>query len=156
MRPSQNVGQDSKKPVPPAHVDDEVQGSTAQADGRMTSDVDTGAGLAGSDVLDAGMNRHGSSTTGDPSDVVEVSPQDLVNRNAPDAKALNPERPGNAGVKVAEKDGVEVRRIERRGGDTSSGESGAPAGTDATGIGGASGGAAGTAGSAGSGVGAKP
>lgn len=156
MRQNQNVGQGSTKPAPPSPPDDEMQGSAAQADDRMTSDVDTGAGLAGSDVLDAGMNRHGSSTTGDPSEVVEVTPQDLVNRNAPDATVLNPERPGNAGVKVAEKDGVEVRRIEHRGDDSSSGESGAPDGTDATGIGGASGGTAGTAGSAGSGVGAGP
>ena len=123
---------------------------------RMASDVDTGAGLAGSDVLDAGMNpRYGSSTTGDPSDVVEVTPEDLVNRNAPGATSLNPERTGNMGKKVAEKDGVEVRRVEHVHEDTSSGESGAPAGVD-VGAAGASGGTAGTAGSAGTGLGERP
>lgn len=106
MQQNRNAGQHRAKPS--------TTPSGSQApEGRLTSDVDTGAGLAGSDVLDAGMNRHGSSSAGDPSDVVEVTPDELVNRHAPDAQVLNPERPGNTGVKVAEKDGVEVRRVER-------------------------------------------
>ncbi|HVL76292.1 MAG TPA: CBS domain-containing protein [Noviherbaspirillum sp.] len=140
--PSEPDRSGAHRPAPPA--------------GRMTSDVATGAGLAGSDVLDAGMNRHGASSTGDPSDVVEVGPDDLVNRNAPDAKAVNVEQPGSARrVSETEKNGVKVRRTVADGSDTSTGESGAPAGID-SGAAGASGGGAGTSGSPGTGIGAKP
>lgn len=119
------------------------------------SDTDTGAGMAGSDVLDAGMNRYGASSTGDPSEVVEVTPDDLVNRNAPGATSLSPERTGAGAAKGGE-DGVVVRRTRAKGGDSTTGESGAPEGIDAAGVSGASGGTAGTSGSAGTGVGAKP
>jgi|GEM_PF-394506 len=142
-------------PASPDRPAQQTQASGPQA--RMTSDVDTGAGLAGSDVLDAGMNpKYGSSTTGDPGNVVEVTPQDLVNRNAPGATSLSPERTGQTGKKVAERNGVEVRRVDHAGSDTSSGESGAPAGVDAGGPAGGSGGTAGTAGSAGTDLGASP
>lgn len=155
------VAQMLEKVSSPSEPDRSV--TTTSGDGRAAqvraSDTDTGAGLAGSDVLDAGMNRSGASTTGDPSDVVEVSPADLVNKNAPGSTSLSPERAGadlKAGEQVTEKEGVVVRRTTRHGADTSTGETGAPEGIDADGSSGASGGTAGTAGSAGSGVGAKP
>lgn len=158
-RSRQDVGHTVDRISSPSEPDRPAlqSGGGSVPEGRLASDVDTGAGLAGSDVLDAGMNpKYGSSTTGDPGNVVEVEPQDLVNRNAPGATSLSPERPGEAGKKVAEKGGVEVRRIEHAETDTSSGESGAPAGIDAGGPAGGSGRTAATSGSAGTDGGARP
>jgi CBS domain-containing protein len=157
----QGVAQVVEKVSSPSEPDRSSQGNAAAGGGNggsvRASDTDTGAGLAGSDVLDAGMNpRTGASTGGDPSNVVEVSPEDLVNRNAPGSTALSPEKTGAGGTTVGEKDGVVVRRTRARGGDTSSGETGAPEGIDAGGSSGASGGVAGTSGSPGTGIGAKP
>ena len=151
----QDIGQTVEKVSSPSEPDLASQRNASGTSERMTSDIDTGAGLAGSDVLDAGMNRYGASSTGDPSEVVEVTPEDLVNRNAPGATSLNPERVGSD-VKVSEKDGVVVRRTVSSGKDTTTGETGAPEGIDASGVSGASGGTAGTSGSPGTGIGAKP
>lgn len=144
-----DVGQVVEDLSSPSEPDRSTQGNVTGASGdatvRMTSDTDTGAGLAGSDILDAGMNRNGASSTGDPSNVVEVTPDDLVNKNAPGATSLSPGR-GEASTKVSEKDGVTVRRTVSKGGDTTTGETGAPEGVDAAGVSGASGGTAGTGG----------
>lgn len=120
------------------------------------SHTGTAAGLAGSDIVADVMNPGVEvSATADPSDVVDVTPDDLVNRNAAGATSLGaiPER---ASVLVAKRDGVEVRRVIEHGKDTTSGESGAAGGTDAGGPSDGSGGTAGVAGSAGTGVAAKP
>jgi CBS domain-containing protein len=115
------------------------------------SSTGTASGLLGSDVLADRMNPGVEvSSTGDPSDTVEVQPDELVNRNAPGSRI--PNTPD--GAKQQQQEGVTVRHVAARGGDTSTGESGAPEGTDAAGASGASGGTAGTAGSAGTGVGA--
>lgn len=151
----QDIGQTVEKVSSPSEPDLASQRNASGTSERMTSDIDTGAGLAGSDVLDAGMNRYGASSTGDPSEVVEVTPEDLVNRNAPGATSLHPESVGSD-VKVSEKDGVVVRRTSSSGKDTTTGETGAPEGIDASGVSGASGGTAGTSGSPGTRSGGKP
>jgi CBS domain-containing protein len=137
----------------PSEPDLSPQGRTADADAAAGgSDTGTATGIAGSDVLGDRMNPdYEVSSTADPSDVVEVTPAQLVNRNAPGSTTLsNP----TAGVMEGQDTPVVVVRREAGGDDTSSGESGAPAGTDATGVAGASGGTAGVAGSPGTGVGA--
>jgi hypothetical protein len=110
-----------------------------------------GTGLAGSDVVRDRLNpAYEVSATADPSDVVEVTPADLLNRNAPGSTTLsNP----TAGTLDGQGQPVVIRR-EAGGGDTSTGKTGAPAGIDAGGAAGASGGTAGTAGSPGTGIGA--
>ncbi len=56
----------------------------------------TAAGLAGSDVLAEQMNPDIElSSTADPSDMVEVTPESLVNRHAPGSTALNEKRAPN-------------------------------------------------------------
>jgi CBS domain-containing protein len=115
------------------------------------SNTGTATGFAGSDTLDARMNHTAEEvTSADPSDVVEVSPEDLVNWNAPGSTSLR------STIGAGNQDKPEVRHINRKRTDTSTGESGAPAGIDAAGPSGASGGTAGTTGSSGTGVGAKP
>lgn len=115
------------------------------------SNTGTATGLAGSDILDARMNHTAEEvTTADPSDVVEVSPEDLVNWNAPGSTSLR------STVGAGNQDKPVVRHIKRKSADTSTGESGAPGGIDAAGSSGASGGTAGTSGSSGTGVGSKP
>jgi CBS domain-containing protein len=137
----------------PSEPDLSSQGRTADTDAAGGSDTGTATGIVGSDVLSDRMNPdYEVSSTADPSDVVEVTPAQLVNRNAPGSTTLsNP----TVGALNPQDPPVVIRR-EAGGDDTSSGESGAPAGTDATGVSGASGGTAGTAGSAGTGVGAAP
>jgi CBS domain-containing protein len=137
----------------PSEPDLSSQGRTADTDAAGGSDTGTATGIAGSDVLSDRMNPdYEVSSTADPSEVVEVTPAQLVNRNAPGSTTLsNP----TVGALDTQESPVVIRR-EAGGDDTSSGESGAPAGTDATGVSGASGGTAGTAGSAGTGVGAAP
>jgi CBS domain-containing protein len=126
------------------NADDDDAGITA-------SNTGTATGFAGSDTLDARMNHTAEEvTSADPSDVVEVSPEDLVNWNAPGSTSLR------STVGAGNQDKPEVRHINRKSADTSTGESGAPAGIDAAGPSGASGGTAGTTGSSGTGVGAKP
>jgi CBS domain-containing protein len=137
----------------PSEPDLSSQGKTADTDAAGGSDTGTATGIAGSDVLSDRMNPdYEVSSTADPSDVVEVTPAQLVNRNAPGSTTLSNPTSGTANAQ----DTPQVVRRDASGGDTSSGESGAPAGTDATGVSGASGGTAGTAGSAGTGVGAAP
>ncbi|MDB5839233.1 MAG: hypothetical protein JWQ23_1185 [Herminiimonas sp.] len=144
----------------PSEPDISTQGNMAGASGRasraMVSDTGTATGLAGSDILHDRMTPDiETSSTGDPSDVVEVSPDDLVNRNAPGSTVTSPDQAGT-GMKTGGQDGVVIRRTTRSGEDTTTGETGAPAAIDAAGASGASGGTAGTAGSPGTGIGAKP
>ena len=148
----QRVDEVEKIPSP-SEADLSSQGSTAGTDAAGGSDTGTATGMAGSDVLSDRMNPdYEVSSTADPSDVVEVTPAQLVNRNAPGSTTLSNPTVGA----VNPQDPPVVIRREAGGDDTSSGESGAPGGTDATGVAGASGGTAGTAGSAGTGVGAAP
>ena len=135
----------------PSEPDLSPQGRTADAEPAGGSDTGTATGLAGSDVVRDRINPdYEVSATADPSDVVEVTPAQLLNRNAPGSTTLsNP----TVGAMNGQEAPVVVRR-DAGGDDTSSGESGAPAGTDATGVAGASGGTAGAAGSSGTGVGA--
>lgn len=116
------------------------------------SNTGTASGLAGADIENEIMDADpGASSTADPSDTDRL--------NAGKVAEIDPSGPAASGAasrKAARDESVQVRRVEHRGKDTSTGESGAPAGTDATGISGASGGTAGEAGSSGSGVGAKP
>lgn len=119
-------------------------GANAGADrGAGGSDSGTATGIAGSDIVDDRLNpRYEVSATADPSDIVEVTPADLVNRNAPGSTELrNP-------TSAASADQAPV--VTRRTGDSDAGT------TDGAGASGASGGTAATAGSAGTGVGAKP
>jgi CBS domain-containing protein len=137
----------------PSEPDLSSQGKTADTAAAGGSDTGTATGIAGSDVLSDRMNPdYEVSSTADPGDVVEVTPAQLVNRNAPGSTTLSNPTVGALNMQ----DPPVVIRREAGGDDSSSGESGAPAGTDATGVAGASGGTAGTAGSAGSGVGAAP
>jgi CBS domain-containing protein len=131
-------------------------GATDGASGATGSDTGTATGLAGSDVLHDRMNPGvETSSTADPSDMVEVTPGDLVNRNAPGSATTSAIETG-ARAKAGQEKGVVVRRTSSGSGDTTTGETGAPAGIDAAGPSGASGGTAGTAGSPGTGIGAKP
>ena len=134
----------------PSEPDLSPQGRTAD-DAAGGSDTGTATGLAGSDVVRDRINPdYEVSSTADPSDVVEVTPSQLVNRNAPGSTTLSNPTAGSA----AGQDAPVVVRREAGAGDSSTGESGAPAGTDAAGASGASGGTAGVAGSAGSSAGA--
>lgn len=138
----------------PSEPDRTTQGNTQGKAGGISSgasNTGTANGLAGSDILaDRMMPGTELSSTADPSDVVEVTPDDLVNRNSPDNAGLPLQK-----IKAGQAGSV-VHRIENNNGDTTTGESGAPEGIDAAGALSASGGTAGTAGTAGTGVGAKP
>lgn len=150
----QDIEQVVEKVSFPSEPDRSAQAGVGAAGRQMAAGSSTGTatGLAGSDMLHDTMTPDiETSATGDPSDVVEVTPEDLVNRNAPDATSLH--RTGAAAD--GGREGVEVRHIKGRGGDTSTGETGAPDGSDAAGVSGGSGGTAGVAGSAGTGAGAK-
>lgn len=150
----QSVRQVMEKVSFPSEPDRSSQGSTANAS--MASDTGTATGLAGSDMLDDRMNPDVETpTTGDPSNAVEVTPDELVNRNAPGSTTIGTGEASPA-LKAADREGVVVRRTARKGEDTSTGETGAPGGIDAADPTGGSGGAAGTSGSPGTGVGAKP
>jgi CBS domain-containing protein len=156
---TQDIGQLLEQVSFPSEPDRSAQDASAGAtDGvshAMAGNTDIAAGLAGSDVLADQMNPGIEvSSTADPSDMVEVSPADLVNRNAPGATTLDTTS-ASAGT-AADSDKVVVVRHAGRGGDTTTGESGAPEGSDVAGASGASGGTAGTAGSPGTGIGSKP
>jgi CBS domain-containing protein len=149
--PGPDIGQVVRRVSFPSEPDRSLQGD-AQVSGSARaiagSDTGTATGLAGSDILaDTMMPGTEISSTGDPGDVVEVTPDQLVNRNAPGNTAIN---------RSGQREGLVVRHIDSSGTDTSTGESGAPGGIDAAGATGASGGTAGAAGSSGTGVGAKP
>ena len=145
----------------PSEPDLSTQGKGADAAGAAAgaasgtgsggSDTGTATGMAGSDIVDDRLNpRYEVSATADPSDIVEVTPADLVNRNAPGSTELT--NPTSAAS--ADQAPVVTRRIV--GAEESGSETGTADGIDAAGVTGASGGTAGTAGSAGTGVGAKP
>jgi len=145
----------------PSEPDLSTQGRGADAAGAAAgaaadtgsggSDTGTATGMAGSDIVDDRLNpRYEVSATADPSDIVEVTPADLVNRNAPGSTELT--NPTSAAS--ADQAPVVTRRIV--GAEKSSSETDTADGIDAAGVTGASGGTAGTAGSAGTGVGAKP
>lgn len=99
----------------------------------------------------------GASSAGDPSDVVEVTPDRLVNANAPGSRTLSPEGAGRMMAQGGSDDVVVVRHtVNSNADDTSTGPTGALGGIDAAGVSGASGGTAGTAGSPGTAIGSKP
>jgi CBS domain-containing protein len=144
----------------PSEPDRSSQGNTAEGSESMDdarfSDTGTADGLLGSDVLAEKMNPDVEvSATADPSDVVEVTPDDLVNKNAPGSRLLSPEN-ADAGLKAKQPDKPVVRRVISRDSDIMTDETGASVGIGAAGPAGHSGGVAGTAGSAGTGVNAKP
>jgi CBS domain-containing protein len=117
------------------------QGGAVDAGGIGASDTGTATGLAGSDFLDERMNSDTGTYSGaDPSDVVEVTPDELLNRHAPGSTTLG------AGRNTARQEGVTVRHIR--------GDADGPTGV--AGSWGASGGAAGGDGSPGTGIDEKP
>ena len=125
------------------------QGNDANS-GVRTSNTGTSTGIVGSDILADRMNPGVEvSSTADPSEVVEVTPNDLVNKNAPGSTDLKRTSMST--------DNNEVKVVRRAGKneDTSSGETGAPGGIDAAGPSGPSGGVAGTSGSPGTPIGKK-
>jgi CBS domain-containing protein len=118
------------------------------------SNAGTAAGFAGSDVLAERMNPEVEvSSTADPSDIVEVTPENLVNRNAPGSTTLNEKR--RDGSRTDSPESVKVVRRNASGGDATSGGSAATegAGIDAAG---ASGDTAGASGSPGTNIGSAP
>jgi hypothetical protein len=81
------------------------------------SHTGTTVGLAGSDILAERMNPDVEiSDTADPSDIVEVTPENLVNRNSPDSTTLKKKR-ANHGVD-GRAEPVTVIRRNARGKDT--------------------------------------
>jgi len=93
----------------PSEPDRSAQGATAGPDGGR-SNTGTAAGLAGSDVVAERMNPGVEvSATADPSSVVEVTPADLVNRNAPGSTTLHSSTTGMAG-RAAQDEPVVVHR----------------------------------------------
>jgi CBS domain-containing protein len=139
----EQIGQVMERVSYPSEPDRSGAGSEATGEVR-TSHTSSAARLIGSDVLADQMNPGIEvSGTADPSDMVEVTPRELVNRRAPGSRI--PNTPDGA-QRSAPQAGVRVRHVAARGGDTSSGESGAPEGTDAAGATGASGSAGGDAG----------
>jgi CBS domain-containing protein len=83
------------------------------------SSTGTAAGFAGSDVLAEQMNPDIElSSTDDPSDMVEVSPENLVNRNAPDSTSLNEKRATDGSP-----ESIKVIRRNASRQDTAAGES---------------------------------
>jgi CBS domain-containing protein len=148
-----DIGQVMERVSFPSEPDRSSTGSGADAgagSAELTaSDTGTASGLLGSDVLADRMNPGVEvSSTGDPSEVVEVTPNELVNRKAPGSRI--PNTPDGA---RREQQGVTVRHVAASGEESGSGNGGAPGGTDAAGAGGASGGSAGTSGEAGVGAG---
>lgn len=140
----------------PSEPDRSVPRNAAKEDrdAVRASDTGTANGLAGSDVLAESMNPDVEvSATADPSEVVEVTPDKLMNRNAPGSMTVNA-KPMYEGADVRPED-IKVVRRNAANRDTSTGESGATEGVD-VGVSGASGGTAGTAGSGGSAVGPSP
>lgn len=121
-------------------------------DDRITaSNTGTAAGMAGSDFLAERMNPDVEvSSTADPSDFVEVTPEHLLNRNASGNTALNEKR-------ASDRNGNKVKVVRRNasGYDTSTGETSNEEGID-IGVSGASGSTADTAGSTGTAVGPSP
>jgi len=141
----QDIRQVVEKVSFPSEPDRSAQGAAAGPGAGAGSNTGTATGLAGSDTQADRMNPGVEvSSTADPSDVVEVTPADLVNRNAPGSTTLHSSTTGLA-AKAGQDDVVVVRR---NGSDDASttGQAAAPAG-------GASGGTAGASGSPGTGTG---
>ncbi|WP_334186879.1 CBS domain-containing protein [Noviherbaspirillum sp.] len=157
----QDVERIMKKVSYPAEPDLSSRGGTSgdganEAGEVRASDTGTASGMAGSDLLADTMTPGIEiSSTGDPSDMVEVTPSDLVNKNAPGSTSLNPDSPAER-LKGHEGEETTVlhRNVDTR--DTTTGGVGAQDGISAAGASGASGGTAGTSGSPGTGIGAKP
>jgi CBS domain-containing protein len=156
----QDVEQVVEKVSFPSEPDRPAQGGTSgtpDASGIAASGTGTATGLAGSDVLDDRMNPDvETSSTGDPSDAVEVTPDDLVNKNALGSKTLHSATSDKGMVAGQEQQDVIVRHTTDNREGTATGETGTSEGIDAAGVSGASGGTAGTSGSPGTGIGAKP
>jgi CBS domain-containing protein len=155
----QDVEQVMEKVSFPSEPDRSAQRGTSgvpDASGIAASDTGTATGMAGSDVLDDRMNPDvETSSTADPSDAVEVTPDDLVNKNAPGSKTLHSATSDKRNAAGQEQE-VIVRHKTGKREDTATGETGTSGGIDAAGVSGASGGTAGTSGSPGTGIGAKP
>jgi hypothetical protein len=118
------------------------------------SNTGTAMGIAGSDIQADKMNPDVEvSSTADPSESVEVTPDKLLNKNAPDSQTLTVKNRDSASDQTGR---PTVRHTNARKDDTSTGETGAPGGIDAAGPSDSSGGTAGTAGSAGTDIGARP
>ncbi|MGV3742900.1 MAG: CBS domain-containing protein [Burkholderiaceae bacterium] len=125
----------------PSEPDRSMQGNLAAAgtDTVRASRTGTGAGFAGSDVLAEQMNPDIElSSTADPSDMIEVTPDSLVNRNAPGSTSLNEKRAPSG---TAERIKVVRRTVPSE--DQTRGEAGTTEGINA-GVSGAVGGTAGT------------
>lgn len=151
--PKQDMQEMVEKMSYPAEPDRSMQGNaTIGRPGKFrASNTGTAMGLAGSDVLAGQMNPDIEvSSTADPSDMVEVTPDKLVNRNAPGSTSLKEKRAGNG-----DSESIKVVRRIARGQNTTAGESGATEKID-VGTSGASGGTAGTAGSAGTAIEPSP
>jgi CBS domain-containing protein len=124
------------------------------------SDTDTATGLVGSDYLSDTMNPGIEvSSTEDPSNMVEVTPDKLVNKNAPGSRSVRSTRTEVTSQSAQDRGVSVVHKAANKDSDTSTGEtgeSGAPGGIHTAGPSGGSGGPAGIAGSAGTDIGAKP
>lgn len=132
----EQVGQVMERLSYPSEPDRSAAGSETAGEVRASNPGGT-ARMLGSDVLADRMNPGIElSPTADPADMVEVTPRELVNRNAPGSRIPNTPK-GAQGDKAGP--GVKVRHVAARGGDGSTGESGAPEGSDAAGASGASG-----------------
>lgn len=128
--------------------------STADKSKVSPSNTGTASGIAGSDIQADRMNPNVEvSSTADPSDTVEVTPDTLVNKNAPGSQTLTVKSRDATSDQTTQ---PTVRHTKARKEDTSTGETGAPEGIDAAGPGSASSGTAGTAGSGGTDLGAGP
>lgn len=122
----------------------------------MGSDTGTTSGLAGSDFENARMGVSPDAyPTADPSDTDKLNSEKVALIDPSGPYADSPIQT-DASKHSKQDDPIRVRRTDRSAVDTPTGNSGAPAGTDATGISGSSGGIAGTSGSPGTGIGAQP
>lgn len=121
----------------------------------MASNTGTATGLAGSEVENAQMGVSPDSySSADPSDTDKLNSEKVAAIDPSGPYAASPIQADTSSHRKQD-DPILVRRTDHSRVATSTGESGAPAGTDVTGISGSTGGIAGTAGSAGSGVGAQ-
>jgi hypothetical protein len=139
----QDIQQVVEKVSFPSEPDRSAQGAAAGVAGAASgrSNTGTATGLAGSDVVADRMNPGIEvSSTADPSNVVEVTPADLVNRNAPGSTTLHSSTTG-MGARPGRDEPVVVHRTGV-GSDPGTGGTAAPGG-----VGGAS---------AATGIGAKP
>jgi hypothetical protein len=118
----------------PSAPDRSAAGNTSAAMDKTAriraSGTGTAMGLAGSDVLAEQMNPGVEvSQTDDPSEIVEVTPDDLVNRQAPGSMALRVKRANNGSDGAPEP--VKVIRRTAGGSNTPSGAPGSARGIDA-------------------------